>query len=513
MRQKLKHFLILQQQTERDPAHFNPRCLRPCPAPGKLCRSRQHSIPLFLASSCTPPILLPLFADMLRWLLNLFRTGAATAAPKPMAAVPDAATQLPPPFLRRETMLDNQQQVAAYAFSVATPAAMQDHTWQASTRKFFDGVLIDHFAGDQLANALGKRQAFLSLSAAGLDHPRLDSLPPENLVIEFDPPEGDVFDRASILQRLTHLSQRGFQLSCGFRLVQMGLPEALDLASYISLGNVAKLDPPDLLAQCRMLAVRYPETQLVAREIDSDELYQACRQMGMHLFQGSFLTRGGRRNANRVATYRMVVLDMLNAIRRQAEYVELAGIAWRDPALAYRLLRFVNSAAFGLREKIDRLKTALVYVGRDELYRWLTLLMFGSKQPSPLDYALRENALVRAKLAEKLADGRMSAKERDEAFVVGILSVIDALLEMPMQEALAQLSLPEAVSEALLYRQGKYAPYLQLAIACEESDQEAIQTLADACGMAAAMVNERHLDALIWAMNISAALEDGPVGA
>jgi EAL and modified HD-GYP domain-containing signal transduction protein len=208
----------------------------------------------------------------------------------------------------------------------------------------------------------------------------------------------------------------------------------------------------------------------------------------------------------------MVVIDLLNAIKRQADFEELAGIAWRDPTLAYRLLRFVNSAAMGLREKIDRLKTAMVYVGRDELYRWLTLLLFSSKKPDHLDNALRENALVRAKLAEQLAAGRMLPKERDEAFVVGILSVIDALLEMPMQEALAQLSLPAAVTEALLHREGKYAPYLKLAIACEESDQATIKALADELGMDAFMVNQRHIEALTWAMSFSEALEESHMG-
>ena len=450
---------------------------------------------------------------MLQWLLGLFKPAAARAEGKRKANGMDVAPPMPPPFLRRESMLDSGQQVVAYVFSVPTPAAMQAHTWQAASRKFFDSVLIDHFASDKLAEVLGKRLAFLPLSESGLHLAGLERLPRGNLVIEFDPPPGVEFDRAAVLDRLNALRDSGFQLSCGHALIESGLPEALDIAQFIALGDVASQAPPDLLARCRMLAARYPDTRLVARNIDSTELYEACRQMGIHLFQGRFLTQRAARRGSKIATYRMVVVDLLNAIKRQADFEELAGIAWRDPALAYRLLRFVNSAAFGLREKIDRLKTAMVYVGRDELYRWLTLLMFSSKKPSPLDNALRENALVRAKLAEKLADGRMPPKERDEAFVVGILSVIDALLEMPMSEALAQLTLPEVVSDALLNRQGRYAPYLKLAIACEESDQDAIRTLAAELGMDAVGVNQRHMDALSWAMSFSEALEDPQTGA
>jgi len=448
--------------------------------------------------------------DMLEWFLGLFKS--SSAKPPSQTVEAESAAPEPPPFLRRDAMLDAEQRVAAYVFSVATPAAMQAHTWHTATRKFFDSVLIDHFAGDKLAEVLGKRLAFLPLSAAGLEHPLLAQLPRDNLVVEFDPPPGAEFDRARVLARLAGLRDSGFQLSCGHALERQGLPEALELASFISLGDVARQQPPDLLARCRVLATRYPECRLMARNIDSTELYQACRQMGIQLFQGGFIIHRTARSGAKIATYRMVVVDLLNAIKRQAEFSELAGIAWRDPALAYRLLRFVNSAAVGLREKIDHLKTAMVYVGRDELYRWLTLLLFSSKKPSHLDSALRENALVRAKLAERLAEGRMPPKERDEAFVVGILSVIDALLEMPMSEALAQLTLPEPVTQALLHRQGRYAPYLQLAIACEEGDQDSIRALAAELGMDALMVNQRHIDALAWAMRFSEALEDSHLG-
>jgi EAL and modified HD-GYP domain-containing signal transduction protein len=452
--------------------------------------------------------------DMLRWLLGLFKASDSAAGGNGAAEAGSEPDDQPPsPFLRRESMLDRGQQVAAYVFTVDTPAAMRPQAWHAASWKFFDSVLIDHFASDKLAGLLGKRLAFLPLSAAGLEYPGLNRLPRQNLVIEFDPPPGVEFDGEVVLARLTALRESGFQISCGHGLGPRGLPaEALELARFISLGDVASQEPPDLLARCRQLGARYPESGLVARNIDSTELYQACRQMGIQLFQGRFLTQRDTSSANRIAPYRMFVVKLLNGIKQQADYGELAGIAWCDPALGYRLLRFVNSAAFGLSMKIDRLRHAMAYVGRDELYRWLTLLLFSSKEPNHLDESLRENALVRAKLVERLAEGRMSRKECDEAFVVGILSVIDALMEMPMQDALAQLSLPEAVSDALLRRQGNYAPYLKLSIACEESDQGSIQALAAECEMDAAMVNQRHIDALTWTKGFIEAMEDSPIG-
>lgn len=434
---------------------------------------------------------------MLRWLLDLFgSSGVAADKAVPGPELPQEAPDLPPPFLRRDALLDRSQQLAGYVFSIETPVALQSHAWHPATRKFFDAALIDHFAGGHLTSLLDRRLAFLPLSQVGLAHPRLAQLPTRNLVIEFTPPVGVDYDQAAVLERLGELHQRGFQIACSHDQTA-----ALGLASFISLGDASRLDPHDLLALCHRLGEQYPEAGLLARGVNSMELYEAGRKMGIRLFQGSFLTQRKAAPGNKIAPYRMFVVKLLNGLRNQADFEDLAAIAWCDPALGYRLLNFVNSAAFGLREKVDRLSRAMAFVGRDELLRWLTLLLFTSQEPNPLDEALRENALVRARLAETLTEKRMTRRERDEVFVVGILSVIDALLEMSMADALANLNLPDPVKEALLNRQGPYAPYLELAIACEQADQDTIRALAGQCGMDALAVNQHHIQALGWAMD------------
>lgn len=445
-----------------------------------------------------------MFARLFDFLLGRNKTAPARAA---TSAGPTQTT--PPAFLRREALLDRRQQVAAYQFSLEKPAALQGHHWHAAAEKFFDATLISQFLGGRMNPVLGKRLAFLPIGPAGLEHPDLLRLPKENLIIVFAPPPDVALDRDTILAGLTKLREAGMMLACGQDLELRGLPEALELGQYIVLDGVSRMEPTALLDRARHLAKRYPEAQLVARQINSQELCQACLQMGAALVQGEFVTRRPAKATKTLSPYRMVVVELLNGVYRQADYDELAGIAWYDPALAYRLLHFVNSAAFGLREQADNVKRAMTYVGRDELYRWLTLLLFSmGKETSPLDEALRENALVRARLAEQLAQGHVSAKECDDVFAVGVLSVVDALFEMSMEDALAQLTLPEAMSQALLKREGKYAPYLRLAIACEESDQDTIRTLAAECGLDAIQVNQRHVEALTWALGFSEALEE-----
>ena len=428
----------------------------------------------------------------------------ATPNPAPIAATPEADT--PPPFLRREPLLDARQHVTAYQLSLEKPGG-ETRAWHATTQRFFNAAFIGQFIDGRVQAALGPRLAYLPLSVDSLTHPDLGRLSPDKLVIRFTPAPDVPIDPVVTLPALARLHARGFALALGHDLEQRGFAPLFEQAHTLVLDEVAQLDPASLLQQCRHLTQHYPAARILACGVDSMELHQACKRLGVSLFQGDFVTQRPVRAGKPLSPYRMVVVELLNGIKRQAGFDELAGIAWYDPALAYRLLRFVNSAAFGLREKIDNVKNAMTYVGRDELYRWLTLLLFSiGKDTHPLDEALRENALVRARLAEHLAQGALNPRQCDEVFVTGILSVIDTLFELPMQEALAQLTLPEPVRAALVQRDGPYAPYLRLAIACENGDQVEIETLAQAHDLDAIRVNQQHIDALAWALGFSEAL-------
>jgi EAL and modified HD-GYP domain-containing signal transduction protein len=170
-----------------------------------------------------------------------------------------------------------------------------------------------------------------------------------------------------------------------------------------------------------------------------------------------------------------------------------------DATLSYKLLRFINSAAMGMRQPIQSIGHALVILGYDQLYRWLTLLLFVSGHTDPRSQTLLKNALVRARFTENLGQSRFKADQRGGLFIVGILSLLDALLNQPMEQALADLNLPNDVTDALLKREGPYAPYLDLAIACENYDQDSIERLAQDNRLGAEAVNLAHVNALIWA--------------
>jgi EAL and modified HD-GYP domain-containing signal transduction protein len=169
----------------------------------------------------------------------------------------------------------------------------------------------------------------------------------------------------------------------------------------------------------------------------------------------------------------------------------------RDPALSFKLLRYINSVGFGLSCEIQSIRHALTILGTKQLYRWLTLLMVtaGENSASP---ALMKTAITRGRLTELLGTDFFDKNDRDNLFIVGVFSLLDAMLEMPMDQVLEKVLLPEAVTDALLNHEGIYGPFLQLAEAVENDDGPRIAELATSLQYDPDKVNDCHIAALAW---------------
>lgn len=274
--------------------------------------------------------------------------------------------------------------------------------------------------------------------------------------------------------------------------------------------DVSAGDPASLIDRQRRLSQSLPQARLIARNVDTQETLEACRSMAFHYFQGGYVTHQRIWKQPRVDASRMVVAQLIAQLRQDPEDLgQVALMARLDPVLAYRLLRYVNSAAMGLRHKIASLEHAMTYIGREGLYRWLTLLLFYTGKSQPMDEALRETALARARLAELLAQNRLTRSQSEMAFITGLLSLTDILFQMPLPDAISQLGLPEEVIRALLHREGIYGDLLALAIACEADDQARIAELAGRCDLTPAKVGAHHLEALVWAVELSEYMRSG----
>ena len=142
-------------------------------------------------------------------------------------------------------------------------------------------------------------------------------------------------------------------------------------------------------------------------------------------------------------------------------------------------------------------------LGLKKLFRWAALLMTTSRA-SGSPPAVGQTAVVRGRLMELLAAELLPPEECDNAFVVGVFSLLDAMLGVPLERALETVALPQPVLDALLHNKGVFAPFLELTKACESGDDEAFARTAEALHLSNRQVNWAHLQALAWAESLTA---------
>lgn len=248
--------------------------------------------------------------------------------------------------------------------------------------------------------------------------------------------------------------------------------------------------------QVRALGRERQDLALAAVGVQSWAECRLCRSMGFVFCAGPFVsTPDEGERGDRLGQSRMVVIEMLNELRGEADIAAIAATAKRDPAVVVKLLEMANSPLHGLSREVFNLDEAILLLGRDRLYRWLALAMFRVDGDGGRDQTLLVLALCRAAFLEALGNGR-GRQQADELFLVGLLSVIDSLLGLGMQSVLEKMRLPDAVVSVLLKSEGPYAKHLSLAIAMERCRLDQASVLGASIGIDMSEMVRCYADAI-----------------
>jgi EAL and modified HD-GYP domain-containing signal transduction protein len=198
-----------------------------------------------------------------------------------------------------------------------------------------------------------------------------------------------------------------------------------------------------------------------------------------------------------------VIMELIDGVDRELPVDRLEAVLRRDPTLAFRLMRYLNSPAFGMSVEINSFRHALMLLGYSRLKRWLALLLVSASKDvnmKPVMFA----ALRRGLLMEELVRHNGDAELRGEMFICGVFSLLDHMLKLPFEELLKALPVPDRVRDALISRQGPLAPYLELVCAIENEALFDIRECADRVFMGLLEINGAVLRALRSARQLDA---------
>jgi EAL and modified HD-GYP domain-containing signal transduction protein len=297
----------------------------------------------------------------------------------------------------------------------------------------------------------------------------------------------------------------------GYRLALNGIfgthNRLFDLMETVDTVKIdfSLLEPEVMRALVKRLK-RFP-VKLVAEKIDEPDKFQMARSEGFDFFQGFHFARPQLLVRKRVNPAKLALLNLLSLAMSDAETVQIEAELKRFPILSVNLLRLVNSVGIGAQQKIGSIRHALVLLGRRQLQSWLQLLLYtADRDNKSTGSPFLQLAATRGKLMEQLAE-REPGKPRDYkdlAFLTGILSLMDALLDMPFEEIAKQLSLPDSVTQALMHRTGDLGSLLAVTEKLEQDDHADLANLyADYPGLPLAELPTMLLNAYGWANGLS----------
>ena len=258
------------------------------------------------------------------------------------------------------------------------------------------------------------------------------------------------------------------------------------------LKSIAALRPAEL-----------PKLRLIAGGLNSFDEFNLYFRAGLDLFLGRFVTQRENWHPPASNINRVRVFTLLNLLRSDAEVGGIAEELKHDPVLAFKLLRYINSPLMGLMSPVTGLDKALILLGREKFYRWLSLMLFDFKSPGYKERVLTEQALSRAAFLERLAGQGTVPAQADWLFILGLFSNLDLLMGQAMVDLLLQAKLPAPVHDALLGEAGPFGDALQLAIAAEGQSPIELQRHAALCGLHALPVSQCAMQSLAWAHEIS----------
>ena len=410
-------------------------------------------------------------------------------------------------FLGRQPILDRNQQLFAYELLFRSAGADQ-----GNFASFIDGnqatatVIVNAFSEFSLADALGPYQGFIKVDLGLLFSDLINALPPHAVVLEI---LDTVPQTPETIARCEQLRQAGYILATHVR------PEALDLDGkpLLKIAEVIKVDvsrvEPERLRQLAP-ALKCLRKTLLAEKVENNTQMRLCHELGFDLFQGYYFARPTVIEGKRLQSSETALLRLLGLISQDADTAAIEAVFKQEPVLTINLLRLTNSAGSGLATRITSLRHAITLLGRRQLLRWLQLLLYsGASSSAPAVSPLLQLAATRGRLMELLVDRTPDVRQCgrdlvDQAFMVGILSLMPALLGTGAGTVLAQLPLAAPVHDALGERRGVLGDLLTLVEALEdEARDKAAEVLQRLPDIDAACANSCLTRALSWANNLA----------
>ena len=398
-------------------------------------------------------------------------------------------------FVARQPIFKHNQKV--YGYELLYRSCMDNIFSEPDGNKATSEVIANSFLLFGLENITRGEKAFINFTRKLLDDGVAMLLPSDLLVVEL---LEDVEPDEEVFQACLKLKKMGYMLA----LDDFTYSEPYE--PFIKMVDFIKVDFLRTSSQTRDSLARQLSRyggELIAEKVETIEDFNQARDANYKYFQGYFFSRPHVLSSRDIMGRKLNFVHLLQEARKpEIDFERVEEIIKRDPALTYKLLRFINSLAFSLKVEIRSVRQALVLFGQKEVVKWALLVSLrniGEDKPDEL----LTLAVQRARFCELLAPLTGQKHREADFFLMGMFSLIDAFLDQPLDELLVHLPIPEDIKIALLGQDGLMQDICSLVILYEKGNWEEALAHMTTFGLTEGAVTDSYLDSLRFANEVS----------
>lgn len=377
--------------------------------------------------------------------------------------------------------------------------------YRSGVQNYYEHLNGDQATSDVITNSFsiigmdiltGGKRAFVNFTQNLLKKEIVTLVPPNSTVVEI---LEDVIPDGEIIEVCRKLKKSGYMLALDDFASYHQITPLIDLADIIKV-DFLKATPEFRRALPQILG--NDKIKFLAEKVETLSDYQEALDSGYSYFQGYYFSKPEIFSGQDLAPYKMNYLRIIQEVNHSSgDFDRIEAIVKQDVSLSYKLLRLVNSAAFGLNAKINSIKYALVLLGIKEFVKWITLLSLrglGEDKPDELMVA----SLLRARFAELLAPKVCMEDASSDLFLMGMFSMIDALLDRPLPEIMDELPISKDIKAALLGEDNALRRVYELILAYERGDWQTFSAKTERFKLEEAEISQIYIDSLKWVRQI-----------
>jgi c-di-GMP phosphodiesterase len=369
-----------------------------------------------------------------------------------------------PSFVARQPIYDRLLDV--YAYELLFRAGDVDHAEVVDDESATASTVVTTFADIGLDSLVGGRCGFVNATRDFIMRGFVTLLPAGRVALELH--RTDALDPA-VLAELHRLSDLGYTISLDDFVMRDDSLPLLEVAHFVKLDVQAFTR--DQLAE-QVAALEPHKVKLIAAKIEDHHTFEFCKTAGFEYFQGYFFCQPRTVAGRGIPSNRLTQMKLMAVLQDpECELEDLDRAISNDLGVSFRLLRWINSAYFSLPRKVSSVREALMLLGVRNVRSWALLMTLAGIDDQPSE--LIRTAMTRAKMCELVAQS-LDRPDPDAHFTVGLFSVVDAFMNMRMQDVLSELPLSPEVAAALLDQSGPLGEVLSWVLTYERGHFECL---------------------------------------